>query len=602
MNNIQPTDIAATLGKWSARRKWGVVALALVFGWGLFAYARQLWFGLVVTAMTDYFSWGIYIVTFVFFIGISMAGTVISAVLRLTKAEWRHPITRMAEGITVFALVVAGLMIIVDMGRPDRLWYLIRYGRVQSPLLWDVFSLTTYLAGSLLYLWLPMIPDLAMLRDRAETSPWRKRLYTQLAMGWRGSPEQQRRLERAITVMALTIIPVAVSIHTITAWIFGMTLREGWHSTIIGPDFVVGALYSGTAAVITAMALLRYLFHLENYLTLEHFKKLGLLLLTLCVVYFYFTVNEYIAAGYTNEHAEQRLLDAIFHGPYATQFWWMIIAGMMLPALLLALPWTRNLAGIITASLLVNLGMWLKRYVLVVPTLHVPFLPPDLADGKTLNYIPTWVEWSIVVGGFALFLLLFALFAKVFPLISTWETTKTARVSSGTLALVIFLGAVTPVNAQELTITTTVEDGKKMIVATVTKEAKPVAGARVAFSVQRTFGRLALGEEETLDDGTAAVLFPEGLPSDPDGKLKVFAEVKSPANLAVVRGEVALPGGAPRVVETNPFPRALWSPRAPLGLLLTVGVLVGGVWCIYGYVVAQVFAIRKEPIHDKPLS
>jgi molybdopterin-containing oxidoreductase family membrane subunit len=369
--------------------------------------------------MNNYFSWGVYIINYVFFIGISMAGTLISAMLRLTGAHWRQPITRMAEGITLFALMIAGPLVIVDMGRPDRFFHIFLYGRLQSPILWDVLSLTTYMAGSLIYLYLPLIPDMAILRDRgAEFSTWRRRLYGTLALGWKGTPEQHKALARAIAVMAVVIIPVAISIHTVTAWIFGMTLRPGWHSSIIGPDFVVGALYSGIAAVIVAMAAFRKFFRLEAYITSRHFKNLGLLLLVAGISYSYFTVNNFVGAYYVMQSDESGLLNSIFGGKYSPEFWTMITVGMIVPLILLSLPWTRNIGGIVTASVLVNIGMWIMRYIIVVPTLSAPFLP---LMKESAIYFPTFVEWSITVGGFAAFGLLYILFSKVFPIISIWE-------------------------------------------------------------------------------------------------------------------------------------------------------------------------------------
>jgi len=408
-----------TLGPPRWPHKVGVIALGVCVAWGLACYLYQLKNGLAVTAMNNYFSWGVYIINFVFFIGISMAGTLISAMLRLTGAEWRRPITRMAEGITLFALMVAGPMIIIDMGRPDRFLHVILYGRLQSPIVWDVLSLTTYMMGSLIYLYLPLIPDLAILRDRgADFSPWRRKLYGMLALGWKGTPAQHRDLERGIAVMAVVIIPVAVSIHTVTAWIFGMTLRPGWHSSIIGPDFVVGALYSGIAAVIVAMALFRRFFRLEAYLTPRHFKNLGLLLLVAGIAYLYFTVNNFIGSSYVPQTEENELLRSILGGKYSVQFWTMISVGMLVPCLLLALPMTRTIPGIVTASVLVNVGMWIMRYVIVVPTLSAPFLP---LTREPRTYFPTLVEWSITLSGFAAFTLFYILFSKVFPIISIWE-------------------------------------------------------------------------------------------------------------------------------------------------------------------------------------
>lgn len=410
------------LGK-AGRR--GIFLLTLVFLWGLVAYAYQLTSGLRVTAMTNYFSWGVYIVNFVFFIGVSHAGTLISAILRVTGAEWRRPITRMAEAITLFALLVGAPMVIIDMGRPDRAYNVLIHGRLQSPILWDVLSITTYLTGSLIYLYLPLIPDLAILRDHAvRFSKVRQRLYRTLALGWTGTPDQHRRLEKAISVMAIVIIPVAVSVHTVVSWIFGMTLRPGWHSTIFGPYFVVGAIFSGIAAIITAMALFRRFSGLQDYITLDHFKKLGALLLTLNLVYIYFTASEYITIAYTRETADKRLLERLFHGPYATEFWIMAVIGMFVPALLLALPWTRTIKGITVASVLINIGMWLKRFVIVVPTLASPFMPVETASGGVFGYRPTWVEWSITAGAFAAFGLLYILFSRLFPIVSIWEVVE----------------------------------------------------------------------------------------------------------------------------------------------------------------------------------
>jgi len=266
---------------------------------------------------------------------------------------------------------------------------------------------------------------MAILRDHpANFAPWRRRLYRKLALGWKGTPEQWHRLERAISAMAIVIIPVAISVHTVVSWIFSMTLRAGWHSTIFGPYFVVGAIFSGIAALLTAMALFVTFFkpyHLDHYITLDHFKKLASLLLAVNLIYIYFTVSEYLTMGYMSESPDRKLLDALFRGPYALQFWVMAVIGLFIPAVLLSLPWTRTFRGIVTAAVLINVGMWLKRYVIVVPTLASPFMPLVSSAGKRLSYVPTWVEWSITAGAFAGFCLLYVLFSKVFPIVSIWE-------------------------------------------------------------------------------------------------------------------------------------------------------------------------------------
>jgi molybdopterin-containing oxidoreductase family membrane subunit len=390
------------------------VILLAVAAWGAYAYTYQLRYGLGVTGLNRPVAWGFYIVNFVFFIGISHAGTLISAILRLCKAEWRRPITRAAEAITVLVLFFGLGSIIVDLGRPDRLFYVLQYGRLQSPLLWDVTSITTYLTASTLYLYLPLIPDLALLRERA--TGWRRSLYTAIALGWRGTPEQQRRLERGIAVMAVLVIPIAVSVHTVVSWVFSMTLQPMWQSTIFGPYFVTGAIFSGMAALIIAMAAVRRAYHLENYLKPVHFNSLALLLLTMSLLWFYFTFAEHLTAYYGGELAEGAVLFAKVTGPYAPEFWAMVVLNLMIPLAIMANRRTRTVAGIVTASASVLVGMWLERYLIVVPTLANPRLP--YARGL---YFPTWVEWSITAGAFALFILLYMVFTKLFPIISIWE-------------------------------------------------------------------------------------------------------------------------------------------------------------------------------------
>ncbi len=394
-----------------------VFSLLAVVLWGAYAYYTQLSEGLAVTGMRNLVLWGLYITNLVFFIGISHAGTLISAILRVTGAEWRRPITRMAESITVFALIVGALMPLIDLGRPDRMLNLLLYGRIQSPIIWDFISIATYLTGATIYLYLPLIPDIADLRDRFKSNGWRGRLYSLLSLGWKGLEEQRKRLQRAIGIMAIIIIPVAVSVHTVVSWIFGMTLRVGWHSSIFGPYFVVGAIFSGIATIIIAMAFFRRAYHLERYITAQHFKYLGLMLLALDVSYIYFTISEYLTASYNAEVADAELLNALFWGQYATQFWVFAIGGLVLPALLIGLRKTRTPLGVTIAAILVNIGMWLKRFIIIIPTLSRPMLPYEWGQ-----YQPTWVEWSITAAAIAGFILLITIFSKILPIVSVWET------------------------------------------------------------------------------------------------------------------------------------------------------------------------------------
>ncbi len=396
-------------------RFWTMGAvLAAVALWGANAYVVQLRWGLGVTGLNRPNYWGIYITNFVFFIGISHAGTLISAILRIARAEWRRSITRSAEVITVLVIFFGIGNILIDMGRPDRLMNVLRHGRFQSPLLWDVVSVSTYLVGSTVYLYLPLVPDVAILRDR--TSGLRHRLYRLLALGWRGTPRQHRILEVLISIMAVVVIPIAVSVHTVVSFVFAMTVQPMWHSAIFGPYFVVGAIFSGIAALILAMAVIRSVYGLHDYLKPIHFSYLGTLLLVMALLWFYFTFAEYLVTFYGSEPVHMAVWWAKISGPFAPAFWTMVACCLVVPFVILANRRTRTVAGTVVASLTVTVGMWLERWTIVVPSLSNPRL-----SGAAGTYFPTWVEWSIFAGCVAAFTLLYMIFTKVFPIVSIWE-------------------------------------------------------------------------------------------------------------------------------------------------------------------------------------
>src|SRR5262249_46697075 len=412
----------------SARYYAWLAVLAAAVLLGLVAYTIQVRRGLMVTGLRDQVSWGIYISSFVFWVGVSKGGTMISAILRVTNAEWRTPMTRLSEAITVLALVTGVPMIVADLGRPDRMWHLLRYGRIQSPLIWDFLSVLTYLAACIIYFYLPLIPDVAILAKDRRFPEWRRKIYRTLSLNWKNTPEQHQLLERAIHVMAIVVIPLAVSVHTVVSWIFAMTLRPGWNSTIYGPYFVVGAIYSGGAAVLVAMWALRRAMHLEDYIQLVHFRKLGKLLLASTLVYLYFNINEYLTVGYKLEGFERDLVESLFIGRYAKMFWSVQLLGVILPiAILMIFLLVKKLerfsvGAVGISSLLIVVGAWVKRFLIVVPTLETPFLPAQRIPAAWTHYSPTWIEWAIVVGALAGFLLAYSLLAKFFPIVSIWET------------------------------------------------------------------------------------------------------------------------------------------------------------------------------------
>jgi Ni/Fe-hydrogenase subunit HybB-like protein len=394
-------------------RMWATV-LGGVVAWALFAWTWQLTHGLAVTHLGRPVYWGLYITNFVFFIGVSHAGTLISAILRIVQAEWRRPITRMAEVITVLVLFFGVGNVLVDLGRPDRALALILHPHFRSPLLWDVTSITVYLTCCTFYLYLPLIPDIALLRDRS--SGWRQRLYERLAIGWTGTARQWERLERAISIMAILVIPIAVSVHTVVSWVFAMTIQPMWHSSIFGPYFVVGAIFSGIAAIITAMVIVRHVYKLERYLQPVHFNNLGLLLLVMCCLWLYFTFAEHLTTWYAQEPNELTVFNAKLFGRFAPLFWAMLVFCFVVPFTILANNRTRTIRGTLIASISVNIGMWLERFTIVVPSLSNPRAPVH-----SFNYWPSWVEWSLMAGCFAAFALLYMGFTKLFPIISIWE-------------------------------------------------------------------------------------------------------------------------------------------------------------------------------------
>ncbi len=389
----------------------GAMLTVLLFGVGM--YIRQLIFGLGETGMDGTVSWGFYIISFVFFIGISHAGTLISAILRLSKAEWRRPITRMAEVITGIVLMIGGLHPIIDLGRPDRILHIFQRGRLQSPLLWDMTSITAYFTASTIYLYLPLIPDIALLRDRGGRF---HKLYKILSWGYDGTEKQKHVLEKAINILMVMVIPIAISVHTVISWIFSMTLQPGWHSTIFGPYFVVGAIFSGIAALIIVMIVFRKAYHFEDYLKDIHFNYLGTLLLVMSLLWFYFTFAEYLTTFYGHEPTEMRVFLYKIIGTYSPFFWIMVVCNFVLPVIILSNKKTKTITGLLITSIAVTIGMWLERLIVVVPSLANPRLP-----FPTGIYIPSFTEISLLAAATAAFILGFMAFSKLFPLISIWE-------------------------------------------------------------------------------------------------------------------------------------------------------------------------------------
>lgn len=400
---------------------WTSVLILLCLIGGI-AYFRQLQQGLSVTGMRDYASWGIYISNFVFFVAISLVGSLISAIFRLTNVGWRTPLTRIAEIIAVSAILFASLIIIVDMGRPERLFNLIPHGRLQSPIVWDVIVITTYLVLSLLFLYIPLLPDLPILIKKSKLGSGLNKMYSFLGSFWKGTQTQYKLSDKAVLIITIVIIPVALAIHTVTSWLFATTYRPGWDSTNFGAYFVSGAFLVGAGGVVVAMYVFRKAYNLEAYITERHFDRMGKILVMLALLYLYFNINEYLVPAFKMKKAEEHHLMGLFSGEFSLIFWSAILIGMVIPVIVLLFPKGRKPKSMFVMGLFVVVGAWFKRFLIVTPTLLSPFLPIYDVPENYRHYWPTWEEWSITIGSLAGALLIITLFVRYFPIIPIHET------------------------------------------------------------------------------------------------------------------------------------------------------------------------------------
>jgi molybdopterin-containing oxidoreductase family membrane subunit len=402
------------------RLLWAFLGGLLLMGVAL--WVRQFILGLGVTGMNRPVYWGVYITNFVFFIGLAHSGTFISAILRVAGQGWRKPLTRAAEAITLFSLPFGMAAILADMGRPERILNVLLYGRFQSPLLWDFTAVGLYFLSSIIFLYLSLLPDIALCRDRSTAVPgWQRRMYSVLALGWQGRPQQFHRLERVLDGMAIFMTMLVVTVHTVVSWVFGMTLQPGWHTALIGPFFLLGAILSGTAAVVIVLAILRKAYRLEQALPLSLFNSLRKLLITFTLGWLYMMIAEYLTAGYGSMSEEMRVLEDKFTGEYALLFWGMTLFVFVLPLLIFIFRGKNRVGWMVFASILINIGMWIERYIVIVPTEVSPRIFSVLARGV---YRPTWTEALMTVSFFAGMILLYAVFTRFFPIVPIWETAE----------------------------------------------------------------------------------------------------------------------------------------------------------------------------------
>jgi molybdopterin-containing oxidoreductase family membrane subunit len=405
------------------RRFWILTTIlgGLVIMWGVTWFYQMAW-GMGVTGLNRPVMWALYIVNFVYFIGIGHAGTFISAALRVLKVEWRRPISRIAETLTIFALLTAAMFPLVHLGRTWKFYWLLPipnqrqiWPSFHSPLLWDMTAIFTYLSCSVLFAYIGLLPDFAMARDH--TGGWRHTFYRFLALGWVGTEREWTNQATAMNVFSYAIIPVMFSVHTIVSWDFAMAIQPGWHSTVFGPYFVVGALFSGVAAVILVMALARKGMHLEYFLRAEHFDGMGKFLLLLSLAWAYFYFNDYIVPWYGQGPVEKIIQQMLALGSTAPLWYLMIFSNIVLPwAMLWSKKVRTSIPAIMIISIFVQVGMYLERYIIIPVTLGRNELPYDWGI-----YIPHWPESLITIGAFAFVGFLYLIFSRLLPLIPVWE-------------------------------------------------------------------------------------------------------------------------------------------------------------------------------------
>ena len=401
------------------------VSILVTFACFVGPWFYQLRYGIGAAGMNHPTVWGTYLASFIFWIGLSHSGTLLSAVLHLTNSEWRKAMYRSAEAMTLFSVMVAAMMVMVHVGRPWFVHWAVPYPNqmemwpnFRSPLMFDVMAITTYMTGSIIFIYMGTIPDFAAVRDR--TSGWRHHMYVLLSLGWRGTDTEWNRLHWAYTFLAVLIVPLAVSVHSIVSWDFALSVVPALHQTIFAPYFVVGAIYSGTAGIVTVMFVLRKYMKFEHLITKLHFDNLGKLLLVMSLLWTYINMVELFTGWYSESSEEYEALGFRLFGFYGPLYWEMIIFCALAPLLLISKRFRTSFVPMLILSIVINIGMYTERFLIVATSLPRQYLPD--AWGM---YVPSLVEIAIMVGSFGMFTTLFLIFVKIFPSISLYEVTET---------------------------------------------------------------------------------------------------------------------------------------------------------------------------------
>ncbi|MAO09058.1 MAG: molybdopterin oxidoreductase [Alteromonas sp.] len=417
-------DVAAPVEGKANKSWWIVFSIALVaFLWGLGCIIYTVSTGIGVWGLNKTVNWAWDITNFVWWVGIGHAGTLISAVLLLFRQKWRMAINRSAEAMTIFSVIQAGLFPIIHMGRPWLAYWVLpipnQFGSLwvnfNSPLLWDVFAISTYLSVSLVFWWTGLLPDFAMIRDRAIT-PFTKRVYSILSFGWSGRAKDWQRFEEVSLVLAGLATPLVLSVHTIVSFDFATSVIPGWHTTIFPPYFVAGAIFSGFAMVNTLLIIMRKVSNLENYITLQHIELMNIVIMITGSIVGVAYITELFIAWYSGVEYEQYAFLNRATGPYWWAYWSMMTCNVFSPQFM----WFKKLRTSIMfsffISIVVNIGMWFERFVIIVTSLHRDYL-----TSSWTMFSPTFVDIGIFIGTIGFFFVLFLLYARTFPVIAQAE-------------------------------------------------------------------------------------------------------------------------------------------------------------------------------------
>ncbi len=608
----------------TSKKFWAAIAfLTVVVAVGVVAWIVQLRQGMGVAGYGDRSFWAIYMADVVAFIGVSYGGAVVSAILLLTGAKWRAPLSRLAEGMALVTVVVGSAFLIPHLGRPDRFLGMVTQPNFASPIFWDFVAITTYTFATAIFFLLPLVPDVAILQAAHPEGLGRARrlLYRVLSRGWVGSAHQRRVLRTAMGITAIVIIPLAVAVHSVLSWAFALVSRPGWHESIWAPYFVIAALYSGVALVVIITAGFRRGYHLQAFITERHFVRLGYIMVALGAAYLYLTFADLLPGAYVGERSVNNMVYATLVGDLAPGFWFVIIAGEIVPLLLIALPQTRKIWGVVTASILVVSAMWLKRVLIVVGTAAYD----HLTDTFGAYYRFTWVAIAVTLAGVAAIPLLLMLLFRIVPLLAIDEiqeltataTDPAARPASspgkasrgraagvvgGVMLVMVFLGAIgvdsapaaaaapSPATPPAAVAVSAVVSGPQVTVtARVTAGGTPVQDAQVRFFESTEMfapgdNQIPLGKVVTDRTGTAVLRYQPAVTGPRTVSATYYADVE---------GEPATASAEIDVTEAV-------SPYTPAGPRLLAGVgraLVNGLFvavfltCVL--VIAQVIRVRR---------